>query len=155
ARSVLLTAACAASCCVNAVCQEPRIESGQRELAAVMLHDVHQDVKKSYYDPKYHGIDLDARYKEAGDLIKRATSFNQALGAVQWYLEPLNDSHTYFVPPIRAYHLDYGWLMQMVGDNCLVTAVKPGTDAERKGLRPGDLVLTIGVLTIGNVTPSR
>src|SRR5215471_116828 len=78
---------------LNIAAQEARIEAGQRELAAVMLHDVHQDIKTSYYDPKYHGIDLDARYKQAGDLIKRATSFNQALGVVEWYLEPLDDSH--------------------------------------------------------------
>jgi hypothetical protein len=43
----LLIAALACAC-LNASAQETRIEAGQRELAAVMLHDVHQDIKKSY-----------------------------------------------------------------------------------------------------------
>src|SRR5207302_10034809 len=32
---------------------------------------------------------------------------------------------------------DYGWQMQMVGDRCYVRAVKPGSDAEAKGIKPG------------------
>lgn len=126
--------------------QEARMEDGQRELAADMLQDVHKDVKNDYYDPRFHGVDIDARFRQAAELIKKASSFNQAMGAVAWYLEPLNDSHTFFVPPSRAFHLDYGWRMQMVGDKCLITAVKPGTDAETQGLNPGDQVLTIATI---------
>jgi C-terminal processing protease CtpA/Prc len=158
-RRLLIFAALAACSClitlasmpaVTLAAQEARIQDGQRELAAAMLHDVHQDIKKDYYDPKYHGVDIEGRYKQANDLIKKATSFNQALGVVAWYLEPLNDSHTFFVPPMRAFHLDYGWLMQMVGEDCLVTAVKPGTDAQRQGLTPGDRILMIG-----SIPPTR
>src|SRR5262249_43200384 len=147
-RRVLLCAVLSVSC--SAIAQEPKIQEGQRELAADMLQDVHKDVKSDYYDPKFHGVDIEARYKQAGEFIKSATSFNQAMGAVAWYLEPLNDSHTFFVPPTRAFHLDYGWRMRMVGDDCLITAVKPGTDAEKQGLRPGEQVPSLA-----RITPDR
>src|SRR5205085_12587427 len=55
----------------------------------------------------------------------------------------LNDSHTFFIPPPRPVDVDYGWKMQVVGDRALVTAVKPGSDAEAQGLRPGDEVLSL------------
>jgi len=147
-RTFLLCAVLSASC--SLIAQENRIQDGQRELAADMLQDVYKDVKSDYYDPKYHGVDIEARFKQAGELIKKANSFNQALGAIAWYLDPLNDSHTFFVPPDRAFHLDYGWRMQMVGDKCLITAVKPGTDAEKQGLKPGD-----EILTLATVAPER
>lgn len=130
--------------------QEAKIEGDQRNLAMDMLLDVHNDVRNDYYDSKYHGVDIAARYQLATELIKKATSFNQALGAVAWYLDPLNDSHTFFAPPERAYHHDYGWRMQMIGDRCLVTAVKPETDAEKQGLHPGDQILAIG-----SIEPTR
>ena len=130
--------------------QEARIDGAQRSLAADILLDVYKDVKTDYYDPAYHGVDIETRYRQASEIIKKATSFNQALGAVAWYLDALNDSHTFFVPPSRAFRLDYGYRLRMVGDKCLVVAVKPGTDAERQGLKPGD-----EVLTIATVTPNR
>jgi C-terminal processing protease CtpA/Prc len=37
-------------------------------------------------------------------------------------------------------HISYDWQIQMVGDHCYITAIKPGTDAETKGLKPGDVL---------------
>ena len=33
------------------------------ERARVMLEVVRDDVKKNYYDPNYHGVEIDARFK--------------------------------------------------------------------------------------------
>jgi C-terminal processing protease CtpA/Prc len=55
----------------------------------------------------------------------------------------LDDSHAFFIPPSRTTRTEYGWEMQMVGDKCFVVAVKPGSDAEAKGLKVGDEVYTV------------
>jgi C-terminal processing protease CtpA/Prc len=54
-----------------------------------------------------------------------------------------DDSHLFFILPARTTRTEYGWQMQAIGDRCLVTAVKPGSDAEAKGLKMGDQVLSV------------
>lgn len=111
-----------------------------------MLSDIKDELKSKYYDPKFHGVDIDARYKDATERIYKATSLNQAFGVIAWFMEGLHDSHATFLPPPRPYIIEQGWRMQMIGDACYVTAVKPGSDAETKGLAPGDQILTINAL---------
>src|SRR6185503_14747127 len=64
-------------------------------------------------------------------------------GTIAQVLVELNDSHTTFLPPGRSSKTEYGWQMQAIGDKAYVTTVKPGSDAEGKGLKPGDEVYSI------------
>ncbi|HEX8559226.1 MAG TPA: S41 family peptidase [Pyrinomonadaceae bacterium] len=107
------------------------------------LNSIKYDVKDNYYDPAFRGKDLDAHFKAAEEKLKQAQSLGQIFGVIAQALLDFDDSHLYFVPPGRTASYDYGWLMQMVGERCFVTAVKPGSDAEAKGLRPGDEVVTL------------
>lgn len=126
--------------------QEAKLQPGDRERGRNILGNVWDSIKKNYYDPKYHGVDMQARYKEALTRIDTATSFNQMLGIVAWFTEGVNDSHTFFIPPAHAFKLDYGWRAKMIGDRCFVTHVRPGTDAEKQGLKSGDEVESINGL---------
>jgi carboxyl-terminal processing protease len=108
-----------------------------------MLSVIKSDLKKNYYDPSFHGIEVDAHFKTAEEKIKAATSIGQIFGVIAQALVDLEDSHTFFLPPGRAARTEYGWRMQMIGDKCFVTAVKSGTDAESKGLKPGDEISII------------
>jgi C-terminal processing protease CtpA/Prc len=114
-----------------------------REKARLMLKFVRDDVKEHYYDPTFKGVDIEARYKDALAKLEQATSNGQAFGIIAQFMMELDDSHTFFVPPPHAARVDYGWRMQMVGQQCFVTGVKPGSDAEAKGLKPGDIVHVI------------
>lgn len=111
-----------------------------RERGRMMLSAVKEDLKKNYYDPSFHGMDLDVRFKAADEKIKQAQSLGQIFGIIGQVLTELEDSHTFFVPPGRSSKTEYGWQMQMIGDKCYVTAVKPGSDAAAKGLTEGDEV---------------
>lgn len=68
----------------------------ERERARTMLNVIKNDIKKNYYDPNFHGMDLEARFKEADEKIKVATSQNHILGIIAQALIDLDDSHTYF-----------------------------------------------------------
>ena len=115
----------------------------QRERGRVMLKVIKDELKKEYYDPTFHGMDVEARFNAADEKIKEAESVGHLFGIIGQALLDLNDSHTFFLPPSRANRTEYGWKMQAVGDKVFVSAVKPGSDAEKKGVKVGDQVLSV------------
>src|SRR5262249_50310627 len=116
----------------------------QRDRARVMLKTAKDDLKKNYYDTNFRGMDVEARFSAADAKIKEAESVGQIFGIIAQALADLNDSHTFFLPPGRANRTEYGWQMQAFGDKVFVSAIKPGSDAEKKGLKTGDRVLSVG-----------
>jgi C-terminal processing protease CtpA/Prc len=123
--------------------QQPQMTSFERGRALDMLQTIASDVKKHYYDPKFKGVDFDAKVAQAKQQIQASTSFNMAMSHIAAALDTLNDSHTFLLPPQHAYRHDYGFEYQMFGDRCFVTHVRPSSDAATKGLKPGDEILTI------------
>jgi len=121
--------------------QQQKLNKADLETVRQILHNAHDVVQKNYYDPEYHGLDLHARLGEYDERIKNAGSLGDAFGVVAGFLKGLKDSHTYFSPPSRASRMDYGYRMQMIGDKCFITLVRPDTDAESK-VHPGDQVVT-------------
>ena len=120
------------------------------ERAFSMLNEVAKDVETHYYDPKLHGLDWEATVADTKQKIKSSPSFDAALTQIAQALLSLNDSHTLFEPPPMSYFVDYGFHEQIIGDRCYITHVRPGSDAEAKGLTPGD-----ELLAIGNYRPAR
>jgi carboxyl-terminal processing protease len=123
--------------------QTPKDLERDRNRGVVMLSLVKDYLKEFYYDPAYHGMDLNARFKIAEDHIREAANISQILGIIAQAMVELNDSHTFFIPPSRPVDVDYGWKMQMIGNSCFITVVDAGSDAETQGLKPGDEVLSL------------
>ena len=119
------------------------ISGEDRDRGLIMLKAARDDIRKNYYDEHFRGIDLDARIKLAEERLKQAKSNSEVFGIIAQVLLDFKDSHTLFLPPQRSTRVEYGWQMQTFGDDCYVIAVKPKSDAEAKGLRPGDKVLKI------------
>jgi C-terminal processing protease CtpA/Prc len=120
-----------------------QISGADRDRAQTMLQDISNDIRRHYYDPKYNGVDWEARVQEAAKQIDQSPSLNMALSHLAAALDSLNDSHVFLLPPQRSYRIDFGYQTQMVGDNCYIIRVRPGSDAETKGLKSGDKVLEI------------
>ena len=109
-----------------------------------MLNQIESDIKQNYYDPALRGFDLDKRFETARHEITASKSQDEALLSIYAAVAVFKDSHTRFIPPIRPYAVDYGFLLQPIGDSdCYVVAVKPGSDAEMKGLKAGDQLLSL------------
>ena len=123
--------------------QEAPITSIQRSYIGVMLNEIKDDIKHDYYDPKFHGVDLDAQFKQAGEYLKTSATYNQGIGIVAWALKPFNDSHLYLIPPRRPVKITYSYELQMIGSSCYATAIEPGAEAEKAGLKVGDKIVSM------------
>ena len=53
-----------------------------RDRAQGILQVVANDIKKHYYDPKYHGVDWDAAIAQAKKQIEQTNSFNMAMSDI-------------------------------------------------------------------------
>ncbi len=120
--------------------QQQKIDKITAERVQQMLRNAHDEVKKNYYDTKFHAIDWDAKYHEFDEKLKQIATLGQGFSMVAGLMMTLNDSHTFFLPPPRPVRVDYGFRLQMVGDRAFIARVRPGTDAESK-VHPGDEVI--------------
>ena len=109
-----------------------------------MLDDIKKVLKEYYFDVKYRGIDLDEKIKTAKQRVGSMDTNMQIFQEIAEVMLAFDDSHTFFVPPNRSNRVSYGFTMQMVGPRCFVVSVKKGSDAEVKGVKPGDQILAVG-----------
>lgn len=114
-----------------------------RSMAMGMLDITIDAIKKNYYDPTYHGVDIDFVHEQAKERMKTAPTRDAMMMIIAQTVIALDDSHTTFYPPSRAADVDYGWRVGMVGDDAYIIGVKPGSDADTKGLKVGDKLLSI------------
>lgn len=144
-RSILVSAAILVCLLISSSAHTARAQgnSFDRDRGRIMLREIKNDIRQHYYDPNFRGIDLDARFRTAEERINQATSLGQIFGIIAQVLMEFNDSHLIFLPPQRSARTDYGWQARMIGDAAFVVAVKPGSDAAAKGLKPGDRIQTV------------
>src|SRR2546430_8585654 len=112
------------------------VSKNDREVGRIMLRNLKDSIKKNYYDPEFHGINIDEAFKAAEEKIDEATSNGQIFGIIEKALMSLNDTHTFFLPPPHALRVSYDWQIQMIGGPCHILGVKPRTDPESHGLKP-------------------
>jgi len=118
-----------------------------RRRGLLILRDVQQILDQKYYDRRVRGMDVKKRFKEAEEQIKQHEKNWQIYRTIAQILIELNDSHTNFLPPDRLYRVEYGFASMLIGNRCFVVSVKKGTDAEKKGVRPGDEIVAFDTFT--------
>lgn len=116
------------------------VERGQ---ASRMLGILQGHLERYYYDSTFGGRDLDRLAWRAQAAIDTASSSGSLLGALAQFMQDLNDSHTRFIPPMLTTEVDYGFGWKAIGDDCFVTLVEKGSDAEAQGLKVGDKLLAM------------
>jgi C-terminal processing protease CtpA/Prc len=115
-----------------------------------MLSEIKEALKEKYYDPSFHGINIDERFRATQERIKKLDTNAQIFRVIAQAILDLNDSHTIFIPPSHYNRTEYGFSFQMVGNVCHIVNVKPGSDAEAQGLKDGDVVASVA-----NIVPTR
>ena len=128
-----------------AVAQAPTSEQVSR--AHQMLAQIRTDLRKYYYDSTFGGVNMEAKYRHVDSTLDQAGTIGELFGDVAQFLFDLHDSHTKFFPPARAADVEYGWRWSTFGNDGYITWVKKGSDAEAKGLKVGDRVVSIDGMT--------
>ncbi|HLA79774.1 MAG TPA: hypothetical protein VJU18_19535 [Vicinamibacteria bacterium] len=121
-----------------------------RDRGVDMLRNIKIEIARLYHDPRFGGLDLDAHFRAAEERLRQAASEAQISRILAQAVLDFGDSHTSFIPPPFPYDVEYGFDMKMVGDACRVVAVKPGSDAAAKDLKPGS-----AIRLIEGVVPTR
>ncbi len=116
-------------------------KDAQYKISLIMM-DARDEVKSHYYDSRLHGLDWDARYREYAGMATKAPNLGEAFRVVAAFLSGLDDSHVFFIPPSRANRFEDGYRFAMMGDNCFITQIRPGSDAAAQ-LHIGDQILTL------------
>jgi carboxyl-terminal processing protease len=143
----LLAALSLVLCSATAIAQPPPISRIDRQRVQDMLRQVRDDIEKNYYDPTFRGIDLDDLFDKARTALAQAPTLNDAYAILTDTVMRFDDSHTVCVPPGRNLTVEYGWRMAMIGSQPLIVEVTRDSDASRKGLQVGDLVLAVNRFT--------
>lgn len=120
-----------------------KMDGIERDRMKSMLKNIKNAIKKDYYDSTFHNIDIEARFAQAEERLKQVETTGQAFGVITQVLMDFDDSHLYFLPPATNLEVEYGWRVRMYGDKCFVYLVKPKSDAEAKGLKVGDQIVSI------------
>jgi C-terminal processing protease CtpA/Prc len=117
-----------------------KLDSADLQRAHLMLKQAHDEIRKNYYDPAFHGVDIDKTYQQFDARLDASQSINETFRVVAAYMLNLHDSHVFFIPPMRTNRSTPGFAMQVIGEKVFVTRVRPGSDAATK-LHVGDQVL--------------
>lgn len=138
-------------CCFKLQAQEdtPKIklnsESKQaRDHSLRILDEMGEILNEYYYDSKFHGIDLKTRLETAKTRVKTLQYNWQMYRVLVQVLMEFNDSHTRMILPPRTDYFQYGFGLQMIGDECFITSVKKDSDAQKQGIQIGDQLMLLG-----------
>jgi C-terminal processing protease CtpA/Prc len=115
-----------------------------REHSLRMLDEMGEILKEYYYDPKFRGIELKPRIEAAKARVKTLEYNWQMYRVLVQLLMDFNDSHTVMIMPPRTDYFQYGFGVQIIGDECFVTSVKNDSDARKQGIEVGDQIVLLG-----------
>ena len=94
-----------------------QLSSFDRGNSLAMLKMIKEDLTRSYYDPRFRGMDVEKTFAEAAEKIKAASNVGEASAILADTLLRLDDSHTTFYPPARLTQVEYGWSVKIVGEH--------------------------------------
>lgn len=126
------------------------VSTGTSASRLAVFDDVWETVRDRYYDPALHGLDWQGERAKFRPLAAEARSTAELYGVLRQMLGALHDAHTRVYAPDERFDwqrprfIGIGISVREVGGNPVVVAVERGSEAERAGLRAGDLVTRVG-----------
>jgi carboxyl-terminal processing protease len=120
-----------------------------REGRLAVFEDVWQTIRDRYYDPSFHGIDWRARREEFRPLAAEARTTAQFYSVLRRMVGLLRDAHTRVYAPDEKFDwqhphvISVGLSVREVEGKPVIISVEEDSEAERAGLRAGDIITSV------------
>ncbi|MEC9093493.1 MAG: S41 family peptidase [Planctomycetota bacterium] len=109
-------------------------------------------IKESYWEDDFGGVDWNQAREELRPKIKEAKNVEEVRGILNEMISRLGKSHYAVIPATtfkatqiaRTGNADSGLSFRLSSNKILVSAVRKGSDAERKGIRAGWQITAVG-----------
>ena len=119
-----------------------------------------ETIETHFYDPEFEGVDWLGLREHYRPLALQAVDHDGFLGVVNAMLFELGVSHVGVVPADETEQVDPiltadGWAgvdIRLLGDECVITEVAPGSPADLAGLKPGYVVESVSGQSISQIT---
>lgn len=125
------------------------VSTATRNGRLVVFDDAWKTVRDRYYDPTFNGLDWQAERERFRPLAAEAESTAELYSVLRRMLGSLRDAHTRVYPPDERFDwrhprfISVGVSVREVGGLPVVISVERGSEAERAGLRAGDVLTSI------------
>jgi len=114
-----------------------------------VFDDVWETIQERYYDPKFHGIDWQAKRNVFRPLAARASGTHEFYEMLRQMIASLKDAHTRVYSPDEKFDwwsprfITVGLAIREIEGSPTVIQVEPGSAAARTDIRPGDVIVRI------------
>lgn len=125
------------------------VSTTTRDGRLAVFDDAWETVRDRYYDPTFHGLDWQAERAKFRPLAAEAQTTAELYSVLRRMLASLRDAHTRVYSPDERFDwrrprfISIGVSVREVGGLPVVVSVERDSEAERVGLRAGDLVTSI------------
>jgi carboxyl-terminal processing protease len=125
------------------------ISTETREGRLAVFDDVWETIRDRYYDPSFNGLDWEAERAKFRPLAADAPTPAEFYSVLRRMIGLLRDAHTRVYTPDEKFDWQHprvvttGISLREVGGLPAVVAVDAGSDAERAGVRVGDIITSV------------
>jgi carboxyl-terminal processing protease len=124
----------------------PSVSTATSEGRLAVFDDVWQTVNDRYYDKNFHGVDWFAQRAKYRNLAAQAQSQTELYAVLRRLITSLKDAHTRVFAPEEKFDwqrpkfITVGLSLREVAGQLTIVSVERGSEAERAGVRAGDVL---------------
>lgn len=126
-----------------------------------VFDDVWETIQERYYDPRFHGVDWQAKRTAFRAAAGRASGSNELYEVLRQMIASLKDAHTRVYSPEEKFDwwnprfVTVGLTVREVEGVPTVIQVEQGSTASRTEIRTGDTIISIDDLPIADLIKQR
>ncbi|HEX6046678.1 MAG TPA: S41 family peptidase [Pyrinomonadaceae bacterium] len=127
----------------------------------IVFDDVWETILERYYDPTLNGINWQEKRASFRPAAAKANSTHEFYEVLRQMIGSLKDAHTRVYSPDEKFdwwnprYVTVGLTIREVEGVPAVVQVDPNSGADRAGIRPGDVIVSVEGVPVANVIANR